>query len=88
MIKTGFETNVAFTHVTDYAPADVEDLGEAELINESLQLLFDDKTYTENGQLYRVSGYNDLSVKVVPAEYWTTVYVYGKLALDGILELV
>lgn len=88
MVKTGFEKGVAFTHVTDYSPADVDDLGEAELINESLQLLFSDKTYTSKGELYRVSGYNDLSVKVVPGGYWTTVYVYGKLDLNGVLELV
>ncbi len=88
MVKTGNETNVAFTYVTEYTPADLEDLGEAGLINESLQQLFTDKTYAESGNVYAISNYTDLSVKVVPGDYWTRVYLYGKLDLDGVLETV
>jgi len=88
LVKTGFERNVAFTYVTEYTPADLEDLGEAGLINESLQQLFIDKTYADSGTVYAVRSYSDLSVKVVPGDYWTRVYLYGSLELAGALETV
>lgn len=88
MQLTGFETDVAFTAVYEYTPADLEDLGPEGLINESLKEFFSKKLYYNNGVTYNVKGVTELETKVVPGKYWTSVYLYGTLELAGELAKV
>lgn len=73
-----------FTMESSFSAADLEDLGEAGIVNEALKDLFASGTYESAGSEYAIDRIVSLETKVVPVKNRVRVLLYGKAEIAGL----
>lgn len=84
-VKTGFETNIPFTMWMDFHMSELDSLGEAELINETMSEFFATRTYEESGVTYSIGDILNMQTRMILDGSKATVVLYGVANLNGAL---